>query len=79
MEAYILINTNRGKLWKVAAELRKNRYVKRAHAVTGQYDVIAFIEFDTMETLSRVINNVHSIEDVTKTQTAVAMIAHTIE
>jgi DNA-binding Lrp family transcriptional regulator len=79
VEAYILINTNKGKLWKVATELRKNRYVKRVHVVTGQYDVIAFIEFDTMETLSRVINNVHSIEDVTKTQTAVAMIARTIE
>lgn len=79
MEAYILVNTEKGKLWKVAEELRNNGYVKQAHAVTGQYDVIAYIEFDTIEILGRIINNIHGIEGVTNTQTAIAMAAHTID
>lgn len=79
MEAYILVNTEKGKLWKVAEELRNNGYVKQTHAVTGQYDVIAYIEFDTIEILGRIINNIHGIEGVTKTQTAIAMAAHTID
>jgi len=79
LEAYILINTKAGMLWKVAKALLKSSYVKRAHAVTGQYDVVAFIEFDTIETLGRIINNLHAIEGVTKTQTAIAMPEHTID
>jgi len=79
LEAYILINAKVGMLWKVAKALLKSSYVKRAHAVTGQYSVITFIEFDTIETLGRIINDIHAIEGVTKTQTAIVMPEHTID
>ena len=36
MNAFILINTERGKLWKVAEEALKIEGVKIAHAVTGE-------------------------------------------
>ena len=73
MQAYILINTEPGKLWKIAEEALKIEGIKMAHAVTGQYDVIAYAEYVDMEALGRIINKIHSIEGVLRTQTAIAM------
>lgn len=73
MQAYILINTEPGKLWKIAEEALKIEGIKMAHAVTGQYDVIAYAEYVDMEALGRIINKIHSIEGVLRSQTAIAM------
>jgi len=73
LQAYILINTEPGKLWKIAEEALKIEGIKMAHAVTGQYDVIAYAEYVDMEALGRIINKIHSIEGVLRSQTAIAM------
>jgi len=73
LQAYILINTEPGKLWKVAEEALRVEGIKMAHAVTGQYDVIAYAEYVDMEALGRIIDKIHSIEGVLRTQTAIAM------
>ena len=73
MNAFILINTERGKLWKVAEEASKIKGVKIAHAVTGEYDVILYIEFLNISELTDIINKVQSIVGVVKTATAIAM------
>jgi len=73
LQAYVLINTEPGKLWKVAEEALRIEGIKMAHAVTGQYDVIAYTEFVDMETLGRIINKIHSMKGVLRTQTAIAM------
>ena len=72
MNAFILINTERGKLWKVADEASKIKGVKIAHAVTGEYDVILYIEFLNISELTDIINKVQSIVGVVKTATAMA-------
>ena len=74
MNAFILINTERGKLWRVAEEAMKIEGVKIAHAVTGQYDVILYVEFLGISELSGIINRVQSINGVVKTTTAIAMV-----
>lgn len=74
MNAFILINTERGKLWRVAEESLKIEGVKIAHAVTGQYDVILYVEFLGISELSEIINKVQSINGVVKTSTAIAMV-----
>ncbi|KYH40198.1 MAG: hypothetical protein AYL33_006450 [Candidatus Bathyarchaeota archaeon B63] len=48
--------------------------VKIAHAVTGQYDVILYVEFLGISELSGIINRVQSINGVVKTTTAIAMV-----
>jgi len=73
LNAFILINTERGKLWKVADEASKIKGVKIAHAVTGEYDVILYIEFLNISELTDIINKVQSIVGVVKTATAIAM------
>ena len=74
MNAFILINTERGKLWKVAEEASTIKGVKIAHAVTGEYDVILYVEFLNISELSEIISRVQSINGVVKTATAIAMV-----
>ena len=73
MEAYVLINAQSGRLWEVAESARKIQGVKMSHAVTGQYDVIAYVEFVRIEELSRIIDAIQSIDGVVRTHTAIAM------
>ena len=73
LNAFILINTEQGKLWKVAEEALKIKGVKIAHAVTGQYDVIAYAEFLNIPELSKIIGEVQLIDGVLRTSTAIAM------
>ncbi|MEM3673545.1 MAG: hypothetical protein QW468_04915 [Candidatus Bathyarchaeia archaeon] len=52
MEAYILINTEPGMIWSVAEAALKIEGVKMAHAVTGQFDAVAYgnsLKWKTLE------------------------------
>ena len=73
MEAYIQINTEAGKLWDVAREASKLPGVKMAHAVTGQFDVIMYVELETVSDLEKIISIVKFIEGVVRTQTSIVI------
>ena len=73
MNAFILINTERGKLWKVAEKALGIKGVEISQAVTGQYDVIAYAEFLNVPELSEIINEIQLIDGVLRTTTAIAM------
>ena len=73
MFAYIFVNTEPGRLWKVAELAQEIDGVKMAHAVTGQFDVVVFGEFPKMDDVRRVIDKIHSIEGVIRTQTSVVV------
>lgn len=69
MEAYILVNTEPNLLWEVAETMRKIDGVKMAHAVTGQFDVVAFVEFPKIDDLGKIIEKVQRIKGICRTQT----------
>jgi DNA-binding Lrp family transcriptional regulator len=73
MQAYILISTDPGKPWEVADSLLQIDGVKKAHAVTGPFDVVAFVEFTNIDELGKLLERIHSVKGVLKTQTAIAM------
>jgi len=74
MEAYIFINADPGMLWKITeAALNMIEGVKMAHAVTGQFDVIAYAEFANMDALANIIEKFQSLKGVQRTSTAVAI------
>jgi len=73
LQAYVLISAEPGRLWKVAEDAVKVPGVKMAHAVTGQFDVIAYVEFLRIEELGRIIDAIQSIDGVLRTHTAIAM------
>ncbi|MEM2913127.1 MAG: Lrp/AsnC ligand binding domain-containing protein [Candidatus Bathyarchaeia archaeon] len=73
MEAYILINADPGLIWDVAEAALKIEGVKMAHAVTGQFDDVVFVEFLKMEDLGRIIKEVQAIFGVRRTQTLITI------
>jgi len=73
VEAYIFINSEPGRLWQIAEAALKIEGVKMAHAVTGQFDVVAYAEFATMDMLRGIIDKFQSLKGVQRTQTAVAI------
>jgi len=72
-QAFILINAEPGKLWKIADSANKVKGVKMANAVTGAFDVIVYAEVVDMNDLGSLINAIQTIDGVTRTQTAICM------
>jgi DNA-binding Lrp family transcriptional regulator len=73
LQAYILITTEPARVWEVAEAALKIDGVKMAHAVTGSYDVIAFVEAPKLDTLGDILGKILSIHGVLHTQTAIVM------
>ena len=73
VEAYIFINSDPGMLWEITEAALKIEGVKTAHAVTGQFDVVAYAEFTNMDALRGIIDKFQSLKGVQRTQTAVAI------
>ena len=73
MESYLLLECSSGMVWNVADTIVLIDGVKMAHAVTGNFDVIAFAEFSNIDELTSIIQKVQALKGVQKTQTAVAM------
>ena len=51
MEAYILVSTEANPLWNVAESTLRIEGVKTAHAVAGEFDVVALASFPKIEDL----------------------------
>lgn len=73
MEAYVLIDAEPGMIWEVADIMMKIRGVKTAHAVAGQFDAIAYVEFTKMDELGKIIEKIQHLEGVSRTQTLIAI------
>jgi DNA-binding Lrp family transcriptional regulator len=73
VKAYILVDTVPKMVWEIAEASVKIEGVKMAHAVTGQFDVIAYAEFANMDTLRKIINKFMSLNGVQRTQTAIVI------
>ena len=73
VEAYIFINSDPGMLWEITKAALKIEGVKMAHAVTGQFDVVAYAEFANMDMLRGIIEKFQSLKGVQRTRTAVAI------
>src|SRR5437870_8835423 len=72
--SYVLIQLAPGTTKTAAEAISKIKGVKMAHAVTGPFDVIAFVEVPDLTTLSDLIlAKIQNIEGVQKTQTAIVV------
>mgnify|MGYP002402028949 CR=1 FL=1 len=74
VQAYILVTAAIGKVKTVAKEVKKLQDVKDVHVVTGPYDIIAYVDTKSMDTLSRaVVEGIHKIKGVVDTNTAIVI------
>lgn len=60
-------------VWEITEAAVKIEGVKTAHAVTGQFDVVAYVEFVNMDKLREILGKFQSLKGVQRTQTAVAI------
>lgn len=73
MEAYILIDAEPGSIWEIAEAAMKIKGVKTTHAVTGQYDTVAYVQFVKMDDLGKIIEKIQRLKGVRRTQTLIAI------
>ena len=72
--SYVLMQLAPGRAKTAAEAISKIEGVKMAHAVTGPFDVIAFVEVPDLATLSElVLARIQNVKGVQKTQTAVVV------
>lgn len=74
VQAYVFVNVKAGSATNVIKKLRKKKYVKTAHLVTGLHDAIIFIQGKTITDLAKNITaGVHKVPGITKTVTCVVV------
>ena len=74
VQAYIFVNVKAGSAPTVIKKLRKKKFVKSAHLVTGLHDAIIFIQGKTVKELAKnITNGIHKVPGITKTVTCVVV------
>jgi DNA-binding Lrp family transcriptional regulator len=73
LESYILANCVPKMVWEIAEAALKIQGVKMAHAVTGQFDLIAYAEFANMDALREILGKFMILNGVQRTQTAIVI------
>jgi len=73
MQAYVLIDSEPGNIWEVAEAMMKIKGVQMAHAVTGQFDAVAYVEFLKLDDLGKIIEKIQRLKGVRRTQTLIAI------
>ena len=74
VQAYVFINTKAGTAKNVIAKLRKKKFVKSGHLVTGLHDAIIFIQGKNLKDLAKnITDSIHKIQGIQKTVTCVVV------
>ncbi|MHA1959511.1 MAG: Lrp/AsnC ligand binding domain-containing protein [Candidatus Thorarchaeota archaeon] len=69
----VLIQVEAGKVWEACKTIEQIDGVMRANVVTGPYDVIAYAELPSTEDVRSLMQSVHDVEGVTRTETCIAI------
>ena len=70
--AYCLISNEPGKTAEVFQRVKSIEGVKKAECVTGSHDIVARVEVDPLEKLTKVVfGDIRSIAGVTSTTTLI--------
>lgn len=66
-----MINVAPGKEKEVYLKAKDMKYVRELYHVFGEFDFVAIIEAPNLSDLNKTVDEIRSIEGVTKTQTVV--------
>jgi DNA-binding Lrp family transcriptional regulator len=70
VEAFVLIQTEQGKMAQVAETVQEIEGVDDAVVVTGPYDVIAHVSADEIDAIGKlIVSEVQTVPGVTRTLT----------
>ncbi len=74
VQAYVLVDCAPGKPFEIADALRRLTGIQSAHPVTGSYDVIAFVQAESMAELGNLLSrHIHRLPGIVKTTTNVVV------
>ena len=73
VHAYVFITTSKAREQEVADTIEELQMVKFAHIVTGNIDVVAFIEAPDLSALWDTVNHVQALPAVTRTTTSLVV------
>ncbi|HID60327.1 MAG TPA: Lrp/AsnC family transcriptional regulator [Hadesarchaea archaeon] len=74
VSAYSMISAEPGKTAEVFRKVKSLEGVKKAEAVAGPYDIVARIEVDSLEKLTKsIFGDIRSIPGVTNTTTLIVV------
>ena len=72
--AYIFIETTQGKARSIARQIAQIPGVKTAHSVTGPYDVITYVQADSINVLGDfIVTKIQALPGVLRTLTNVVI------
>jgi DNA-binding Lrp family transcriptional regulator len=71
--AVVLINVKAGKAEAVLEAVENIDMVTKANMVTGPFDIIAYAELPSRVDFRKLINSLHEIDGLTKTETCVGL------
>ncbi|MEN2974407.1 MAG: Lrp/AsnC ligand binding domain-containing protein [Candidatus Caldarchaeales archaeon] len=75
IHAYVFIRVVKGNANAVLKGVSRISGVRSARIVTGRYDIVAFVEADSLEGLGRLVaTKIHRVRGVQSTETAVVTI-----
>ena len=73
VRAYVFITSRKAEERQVADTIEEFPTVKAAHVITGNIDVVAFIEASDLAALWETVNQIHAVPGVTRTTTSVVV------
>jgi DNA-binding Lrp family transcriptional regulator len=71
--AIVLINVKTGKAEAVLDAVEKIEMVTKANIVTGPFDIIAYAELPERVDFRKLVNSLHEIDGLLKTETCVGL------
>jgi len=73
VSVYVLIRADGDKVWETVTGIKEIDGVTRAEVVTGPYDVIMMAELKSVEGLRRLMQSVHDVDGVERTETCIGI------
>jgi DNA-binding Lrp family transcriptional regulator len=69
----ILIRAEAGAIWEACQAITEIEGIERADVVTGPYDMIAYAELPSVEDLRKLMQTLHTVEGISRTETCVSI------
>ena len=69
----VLIQAAGKRILEASKEIEKIEGVKTVHVVVGTFDAIAYAELNSTNDLSQLLDNIHKIEGISRTETCIAV------
>ncbi len=73
LKAIVMVMTNAGVSTTKIANLIKNLGIKSVFEVSGQYDIVCFIESDEVGKINDTVERIRKINDITDTNTLIVL------